>query len=169
MLLFEPFTPQPASLSTPNTNLSMVIADADEDGVAVISPPIFNELRFCVKNTGEQTVRDYRNTILVPQAFTRPASLSYLGNLSRQGEIIIGEQQYDVYGNFIQTPIYKDESIQIGQLILKADPGEYILLWKIRCDDGVFPADTTYGEIKIRVVLLSNLVQRATENLYNKP
>lgn len=166
---YEPFTPQPDSVSAANTNLSMFLEGADETGLLEITSPTFEALRFSVKNTGEQTARDYRNTILIPQAFRHPSSQSYLGDLSKQGETTSGEKQYIVYEKFVNNPIYKNESVKIGQLILQADPGEYTLLWQIRCDDGSFPTETTYGEMKIRVAPLSSLVKHAVENLYKEP
>jgi hypothetical protein len=47
--------------------------------------------------------------------------------------------------------------------------GDHIVLWQIRCDDGVFSSETTYGEIKIKIIPLSGLVKRAEERLGIKP
>ncbi|MDO8356937.1 MAG: hypothetical protein Q7U76_11160 [Nitrospirota bacterium] len=168
-VIFEPFHPKPVSPFAPTPALRLYLEGADENGSPVITSPTFEALRFCVKNVGEQTIRDYRNTVFIPQAFRRPSSESYIDNLSKQDEVMIGEQEYVVYGNFISNPIYKYESIRIGQLILQADPGEYTLLWKIHCDDGIFPTEETYGQIKLRVIHFGGLVDRAFENLYKKP
>ncbi len=165
-VLFEPFHPRPASLLASSTTLHLYLDGTDESGVCVISSPMFDALRFHVKNIGEQTVRDYRNIILVPQAFSRPTSPSYIRDLAEQGETMLEEQQYTVYGNFIPKPIFRKQSEKIGELILKADPGDYILRWQIHCDDGVFPTETTYGELKVRVSSFGDLVGRAVENLY---
>ena len=166
---YEPFNPRPASLSLSNASLSLILDGADENGIVEISPPMFNTLLFRVTNEGEQSVPDYKTTILVPQAFTRPTSPSYIKGLEEQGEIMQGELCFNVYGSSITRPIYKKQTEKIGELILKADPGDYIIRWQIHCDDGVFPSETTYGEIKIRVVPFGSLVERAVENLYKKP
>ena len=162
---YEPFIPQPAALSIPNTSLSMFLEGAGEDGIAVFTTPSFDSFHFCVKNTGEQTVRDYRNTILIPQAFRWPSSPFAFKNLSKQDDIAIGDQQYVICGNLLQTPIYKNEQIRIGSLILQADPGDYTILWKIRCDDGVFPSEDTYGQILIRLVSIVSVL----ENIHKQP
>jgi len=164
-VLYEPFIPQPAALSIPNTSLSMFLEGVGEDGIAVFTSQSFDSFRFCVKNTGEQTVRDYRNTILIPQAFKWPSSPYALQNLSKQDDIAIGDQQYVICGNLLQTPIYKNEQIRIGSLILQADPGDYTILWKIRCDDGVFPSEDTYGQIQIRLVSFVSVL----ENIHKQP
>lgn len=168
-VLFEPFHPKPASLSFSDASLSVILDGADESGIIEISPPMFNPLIFRVKNEGERSVPDYKITILVPQAFTRPTSPSYIKGLEEQGEIMQGELCFNVYGSSITRPIYKKQTEKIGELILKADPGEYTLLWKIHCDDGIFPTEETYGKIKLRVIHFGGLVDRAFENLYKKP
>ncbi len=150
----------------------MSLEGVDENGLLVVHTPLIEpaeSFRFIVTNVGEQTVRGYRNTVLIPSSFHRTTSASYLGNLSQSGTTEIAGQQYLVYGNFIQEPIYKNERIRIGSIPLKADIGEYIFLWKVRCDDGVFPTDSTYGEIKVRVIPSGDLIARAVKNLYKNP
>jgi hypothetical protein len=164
-VLFEPFHPKPASLSIPNANLNLSLDGANENGIVEISASMFDSLIFRITNEGEQSVRDYRTTILVPQAFTRPTSPSYIKDLEAQGEIIQGELCFNAYGSSITRPIYKKQSEKIGELLLKADPGDYIIRWQIHCDDGVFPTETTFGEIKVRVSPFSDLVKRAEEHL----
>ena len=166
---YEPFTPKPAALSLSNASLSLSLDGADENGIVEISPPIFNALLFRVTNEGEQSVPDYKTTILVPQAFNRPTSPSYIKGLEEEGETMQGELCFNVFGRSITRPIYKKQTEKIGELILKADPGDYIIRWQIHCDDRVFPSETTYGEIKIRVVPLGSLVERAVENLFKEP
>lgn len=168
-VIFEPFHPKPASTVTTHSDLRLFIEGADETGSCVITFPALDPFRFCVINAGEQTVRDYRNTVLIPQAFKRPSTQSYLGNLSKQDETVIGDKEYVVYGNFVNNPIYKKESIRIGEIMFQVDPGEYVVLWQIRCDDGIFPGEAKFGEIKVKSVPLTDLVVDAAENLYKKP
>jgi hypothetical protein len=168
-VIFEPFYPKPASSSVPKTNLRLLIEGTDDTGWVVIPHQALEPLKFIVVNDGEITVRDYRNTVFIPMAFIRTSSSSYLTNLSSDSQQTIGEQDYRVYTNFISAPIYKEERARIGLLPLKADPGEYTFLWQIRCDNGVFPTETTYGEIKIRVLSLGVMMKDALENLHNTP
>lgn len=168
-VIFEPFYPKPATNSVPSTRLRLFIEGEDENGLTVISTLLLEPLRFMVSNMGEQTVCDFKNTVLAPPTFARVIGSSYFGNLSMLGETEIGEQLYTKYGNHVATPIYKKTAMKIGDLTFKADPGDYILLWQIHCDDGVFPSETTYGELKIRVTPLIDLVKRASENLFDKP
>lgn len=104
-VLFEPFHPKPASASMPTVSLCMSLEGADENGLLEIPSRMVESFRFCVTNMGEQTVRDYRTTILIPQAFKRPNHGIQLGQLPQQGDIIIGEQQYAVYEKFMPEPI----------------------------------------------------------------
>jgi len=168
-VIYEPFHPKPLSASIPSVGLRMFLEGYEDETQCEFTSPSFEDFRFCVKNIGQQTVRDYRNTVLIPKAFRRPSSQSYLGNLSAQGETIIEAKEYIVYGNFAQTPIYKNELIRIGQLILQADPGNYTFLWKIRCDDGVFPGEDNYGQIQVRVVPLGGRIDDALHNVLKSP
>lgn len=150
---FEPFHPKPVSASIPTVKLCMSL-QAAENGLLTIpdlDPPLA-QIRFIVTNRGEQTVRDFRNTVLIPSVFRRATSDSYLGNLSRTGDTLIKGQHYVVYGNFTQEPIYKKESVRIGSLPLKAPLGDYNLFWQIRCDDGVFPPEDNYGQVRVKVI-----------------
>ncbi|HSE60144.1 MAG TPA: hypothetical protein VLA99_15700 [Nitrospiraceae bacterium] len=160
--------PRPASGTLPKTTLQLYISGADEDGLAVFTNPPLDQIQFIVVNEGEQTVRDYRNIVLVPEAFTRTTSASYLGNLSKTDEITIGEQNYTVYGTLISQPIFKKERVRIGALALKADPGDYTFLWRVRCDDGTFPAENEYGQLRVRIIPFGSLVDEAHKTLFKK-
>lgn len=165
---YEPFHPKPASTITVNLRMSM--EGAGKNNVHFMTSPPLEPLRFVVENMGEQTVRDYRTIVLIPTAFTRSSSDSYLGNLSQTGNIVkIEKHDYAVYGNFMSEPIYKKDRVRIGSLPLKANYGEYNFLWQIRGDDGAFPSEKHYGRIKIRVVPLGDLVKHAEERLGDKP
>lgn len=151
-VLFESFTPQPDSLSIPNTNLNLLLEGADENGVRELPGPTVDSFRFYVANRSQQTVRDCRAAILVPLAFTRPPYGSYKEDLPIPHATSIGDRKYAVYEKSISQPIYKNDSIKIGEVLLSTALGEHILLWQIRCDDGVFPSEAQYGEIKVRIV-----------------
>lgn len=151
-VLFEPFHPRPASLSIPNTKLNLFLEGADENGVCELPGPTVDLFRFHVANRSQQTVRDFRATILVPLSFTRPPYGSYREELPMPHATSIGERKYALYEKSISQPIYKEDSIKIGELHLSTALGEHILLWQIRCDDGVFPSEAQYGEIKVRIV-----------------
>jgi hypothetical protein len=151
---YEPFHPKPASASTIPVSLRMSMEGADENNSLLITSPPLEPLRFVIENMGEQTVRDYRTKVLIPTAFVRSSSDSYLGNLSQSGKVVkIAKHPYSVYGNFMSQPIYKKERVRIGSLPLKANYGKYNFFWQIRCDDGAFPTERTYGRIERRVVL----------------
>ncbi len=149
-VIFEPFHPKPASIQV--AKLCLYLNGAEDDAQVIIASPLYEYLQFYVVNHGEQTVRDYRNTILIPNSFTRESSSSVLGNLIEQKEVSIDKQIHIVYENFIPTPIFKNERIRIGDIGVRSDPGDYIFRWKIRCDEGSFPAELTYGEIKVKVI-----------------
>jgi hypothetical protein len=164
---YEPFNPKPASLSVPSTSLHLLLEGADENGTRELLGPTVDAFIFYVANTGQQTVRDYRVSILVPLTFTRPHSGSYQGDLPQPDATAIGERKYALYEIPILQPIYKEsDSIKIGKLLLTTALGDHIILWKIRCEDGVFPSETTYGEIKIRITSPSDLLKRAEEGLF---
>jgi hypothetical protein len=162
---YEPFHAKPSSPSAPNTSLRLYLEDADHNGVCERGGSTVQGFRFWVGNTGEQTVRDYRVTLLVPSVFTRPPYGMFEGHITKQYDTTIGEQDYGAYEMFASQPIYKNDSIKIGEVLLSPALGDHILLWQIRCDDGVFPSETTYGEIKIRIGPLSDLIKRAEEHL----
>ena len=151
-VLFEPFHPRPASLAIPNTNLNLLLEGADENGVRELPGPTVDSFRFYVANRSQQTVRDCRAAILVPQTFTRPPYGSYEGDLPKPHATSIGERKYAVYEKSMSQPIYKNDSIKIGKVLLSTVLGDHIILWQIRCDDGVFPSEAQYGEIKVRIV-----------------
>jgi hypothetical protein len=158
---YEPSHPKPASLSLPITSLHLSLEGADENGVCGFVGPTVECLRFHVANMGEQTVRDYRAIILVPQAFKQPSYGLYDGDLKKekQSDTTIGERRYAVYDKFMSQPIYKNDSTKIGDLFLSTVVGQHILLWQIRCDDGTFPSENTYGEIKIRISPRGDLIE----------
>jgi hypothetical protein len=162
---YEPFTPKPASVSTTTVNLRISVEGSDENNVLMMTSPPFEPVRFVIENIGEQTVRDYRNTVLIPTAFTRTSSASYLGNLKHCDDVEIDKHPYSVFSNFILQPIYKRERVRIGSLSLKANYGEYKFFWQIRCDDGTFPSEDTYGSVHIHVVPLSDLIMLASEHV----
>jgi len=165
---YGPSHPKPAAKITVNLRMSM--EGAGKNNVHFMTSPPLEPLRFVVENLGEQTVRDYRTIVLIPTAFTRSSSDSYLGNLSHTGNIVkIEKHDYAVYGNFMSEAIYKKERVRIGSLPLKANYGVYNFLWQIRCDDGAFPSEKNYGRIKINVVPLGDLVKHADERLFDKP
>lgn len=167
-VLFEPFHPKPASPSILNSSLRLSLEDANESGLIELPGPTIGSFRFWVSNYGNQTIRDYRVMILVPPPFRKPPYGSYEGNLFKHHDLMMGERRYAVYEKSISQPIYKNDSIKIGEILLSTDLGDHVLLWQIRCDEGVFPTETTYGEIKVRIVPLGNLVERADENLFKK-
>jgi hypothetical protein len=168
-VLYESFFPQPASLALPNTSLRLSLGGSDgQDEFGMLSPPL-DPINFVVANTGQQTVRDYRNVVLIPKEFSRTTSSSYLGNLSTQEDTEIDGRTYAIFGNFVSIPIYKNETVNIGVLRLKADPGDYDFLWQIRCDEGTFPAEGQYGKINVQVKSLGDFVDRAVDGLYRPP
>jgi hypothetical protein len=151
----------------PSTSLHLLLEGADENGTRELLGPTVDAFIFYVANTGQQTVRDYRVSILVPLTFTRPHSGSYQGDLPQPDATVIGERKYALYEIPILQPIYKEsDSIKIGKLLLTTALGDHIILWRIRCEDGVFPSETTYGEIKIRITSPSDLLKRAEEGLF---
>jgi hypothetical protein len=164
---YEPSHSKSASASMPTANLCMSLEGSDQNGLLEI-PGSFESFRFCVTNIGETTVRDYRAMILIPTAFTPPSHGISFGQIPKQSEIMLGEHQYAAYEKFMSEPIYKNDTIKIGQLFFSILPGHYIFLWKIRCDDGSFPTETTYGEMKVEVTPLSGLVMRAEKHLGDK-
>lgn len=151
-VLFEPFHPKPASLSLPSISLHLFLEGVDENGVRERPGPTVDAYRFYVANRGQQTVRDYRAAILVPLTFTRPTYGSYHGDFPEPHATSIGGKKYTAYEKSMLQPIYKNDSIKIGEVLLNSDVGEHIILWQIRCDDGAFPAEAQYGEIKVRIV-----------------
>ena len=136
----------------PAVSLCMSLEGADENGVRELPGPTVDLFRFYVANRSQQTVRDCRASILVPLTFTRPTYGSYEGDLPRPHAISIGEQKYALYEKSMSQPIYKNDSIKIGEVLLNTALGDHIILWQIRCDDGVFPTEAPYGEIKVRIV-----------------
>jgi len=151
-VLFEPFHPKPASPSLPTTSLHLLLEGADENGVRELPGPTTHAFHFSISNSGQQTVRDYRAVILVPLSFTRPSYGSYLDDLPHPHATSVGEREYAMYEKPMLQPIYKDDSMKIGKVLLDCPVGDHIILWQIRCDDGVFPTETTYGEIKVRII-----------------
>jgi len=130
---YEPFTPKPASLSVPSTSLRLYLEDADQNGVSERGGSSVQGFRFWVCNTGEQTVRDYRVTLLVPSVFTRPPYGMFEGYITKQYDTTVGEQEYGAYEMFASQPIYKNDSIKIGEVLLSTVTGYYIFRWQIRC------------------------------------
>ncbi|MDF0672893.1 MAG: hypothetical protein P0120_00930 [Nitrospira sp.] len=162
---YEPFHQKPSSNTLP-TILTMFLEGFEGNSLPTFTCPSFEAFRFCVKNKGQQTVRDFRSTLYIPQAFRFPSMP--LRNLSKKGESTINDTQYVIYENLTQSPIYGNEQIRIGELILQGDPANHTILWKIRCDDGIFPKEDEYGEIKVCLVPLGNLVDEAVRNAYKK-
>lgn len=157
-VLFEPFHPKPASPSIPNTSLHLSLEGADENGTRVFFGPTVYQFIFFVANRSQQTVRDYRVSILVPSSFIQPSFGSFKQDLPktyatsvREGKY--GEGVYSVYEMAISQPIYGNGRIRIGEVHFGTALGNHIILWKIQCDDGVFPSETTYGEIVIKTEL----------------
>jgi len=162
---YEPSHPKLASASMPTVSLCMSLEGADQNGLLEIPGNAVESFRFCVTNMGEQTVRDYRTMILVPPAFTRPIHGITMGQIPKQSDIMVAEQQYAVYEKFMSEPIYKKDTIKIGQLFFSTVPGHYTILRQIRCDEGSFPTESPYGELEISVTPIGDLVKRAEEHL----
>lgn len=162
---YEPFHQKPSSDSLP-TVLTMFLEGFEVDSLPTFTCPSFESYRFCVRNIGQQTVRDFRSTLCIPQTFRFPSMP--VGNLSKKGESTINDTQYVIYENLTQSPIYGNEQVRIGELVLQGDPGNHTIFWKIRCDDGAFPNEDQYGEIQVRLVPLSDLVDEAVRNAYKK-
>jgi hypothetical protein len=169
---FDPFHPKPASLSISTVSLRMRLqGTGEDDALCMTAPPIF-PLTFIVENTGQQTVRDFRTTVLVPSAFTKTSigfaasAASDLAELSLSGNVKVFGHLYLEYEDFISQPIYKGERVRIGSLPLKADYGEYNFLWQIRCDDGIFPNGDDFGKITVKVVPLVDFVTKAVKELH---
>ena len=160
---YEPFHPKPSSAPVP-TILAMFLEGFEGELLPTFTSPSFESFRFCVKNTGQQTVRDFHSTLCIPQAFKPPSLPLYLGNLSLKGETMINDTQYVIYENLTQSPIYGNEQVRIGELVLQGDPGNHTILWKIRCEDGTFPKDEEYGEIKVCLVPFGDLLGEAVRN-----
>ncbi len=165
-VVFEPFYPKPFSAGLPVVSLCLSLAGADPDGSRVVPSPPLEYFSFMVTNMGEQTVRDFRITLLIPLAFREMSSKPYPGKLSQIEMPEIDDRPYRNYGSFIQAPLYQKETIRIGTLDLEVKPGDYTILWRIQCDGGVFPTDKAYGEIKIHVIPLSDLMNSAVDDLY---
>jgi hypothetical protein len=151
-VFYEPFHPRPASPSIPNTSLRLSLENTPDSGLIELPGPTTDNFRFWVTNSGKQTVRDYRVIILVPPAFLAPNYGSYLGTLTKQHETMIGGQRHTAFEQSMLKPIYQNDSIKIGEILFSTTLGDHIILWQIRCDDGVFPLEAQYGEIKVRIV-----------------
>ena len=148
---YEPFTERPASAGAPKTSLMMLLERADQAGILHIthdSTAHLATIQFAVTNAGEQTVRDYRVELLVPQSIRYFFGM-HPGGLNAETSIMIGEQSYAVYRRAILEPIYKDETVRVAEMVFTIDLGDHTLLWRIRSDDGVFPSETDYGELKL--------------------
>jgi len=65
---------------------------------------------------------------------------------------MIGGQRHTAYEKPMSKPIYQNDSIKIGEKLFATTLGDHIILWEIRCDDGVFPVEAPYGEIKVRIL-----------------
>lgn len=166
---YEPFCQKPSSDILP-TVLTMFIEDFEDGSVPTFTAtPPFHSYKFCVKNTGQQTVRDFRSTLCIPQTFSLPSSPSYKSNLKLKNSITIKDTDYMIYENFTQAPIYKNDQVSVGELILNGEVGNHTLLWKIRCDDGTFPNEQEYGEINVCVVRLGDLIDEAARNVIKYP
>ncbi|MEP6958431.1 MAG: hypothetical protein ABI980_06845 [Nitrospirota bacterium] len=151
---FEPFHPKPASPSTPSSSLRLFIENADKDGIIEQHGPTIDVLRFWVSNSGSQAVRDYRVMILVPPTLVRYNFLyGAVSSFIQRNEIMVEERGlYTLNELPMSQPIYKDDSIKIGEIMFSTTVGDHTLLWQIRSEEGVFPADTSYGELKVRIV-----------------
>lgn len=165
-VFFEPFLPRPAS--APITRLSLFLNNEEETATVEICPPITGPMEFSVVNRGEQTVRDFRNTIFVPKAFHESPSQPIQGKLIRDNEVTVNGHEYTTYTNLISEPIFKDDRVRIGTLSLQADRGEYIFLWQVRCDNGVFPTEKDLGRISVKVVTLGDLVKNNFDALHGQ-
>jgi hypothetical protein len=162
---YEPFHQKPSSDTLP-TVLTMFLEGFEGDSLPTFTCPSFESYRFCVRNTGQQTVRDFRSTICIPQTFRFPSMP--VGNLSKKSESTINDTQYVIYEYLTQSPIYGNEQVRIGEFVLQGDPGAHTILWKIRCEDGTFPKEDEYGEIKVCLVPFEDLVDEAVQNVYKK-
>ncbi len=162
---YEPFHPKPSSETRP-TVLTMFLEDLEDEEIPLLLSIVPQSLKFCIRNTGHLTVRDFRTTLVIPSAFKISAPLST--KLSMKGEQTINETHYIIYDHFSESPIYKNEQIRIVELSLRAGPSDYIILWKIRCDDGTFPKDDEYGQIKVRFKALDELLDEAVQNVHRK-
>ena len=149
-VLFESFHPIPASAVNPTASLRISLGDTSDSGPMELLGPTVNSFRFWASNDGNQTVPDYRVSILFPHEFTSPPYGSYHGNLMEHHETTIENRRYAVYEKAILEPIYKNGgSVKLGEVILSTTVGNHIILWQIRCDEGVFPAEGKYGEIQV--------------------
>jgi hypothetical protein len=149
---YEPFHPKPASPSTPNASLCLSLENTPDSGLIELLGPTIDNFRFWVTNSGKQTVRDYRVMVLVPPAFQAPNYASYLGTFTKQHDIMIGGQRHTAFEQSMMKPVYQNDSIKIGEILFTTTLGDHSILWQIRCDDGVFPIEAQYGEIKVRIV-----------------
>lgn len=165
-VLYEPFHPKPAATGHAGARLTLFLDGFENSTLCHFTSPSFEPYKFCVKNIGQATVRDFRTTVLIPGAFRRPSSLSYIGDFTKQGETYLEDLPYVIYGSLIQSPIYKGEQLPIGQLILQADPGDYTFLWKIQCEDGVFPREDMYGRIQLRLTGFGDLMDQAVQSVH---
>lgn len=164
---YEPFHPKPSSDTLP-TFLTMFLEGFEDNPLPKFTSPSFEPFKFCVKNTGQQAVRDFRSTLGIPQGFRFPSLPPLRGNLHKKCESTINNTQYVFYENFAQSPVYRNEIVSVGELILQADPGNYTFLWKINCDDGTFPKEDEYGQIKVCLVPFGDIMDEVVGNLYKK-
>ena len=130
-----------------NRGKSRVTVRVSETGATLT----FN-LEFSVENSGNKTARGFYNTVYIPSTLMNASASSYLGNLSRAGELEIGGAKYSVYQNFKEEPVFPSRSLKIGSLALRGPRGDYTMLWQIVAEDGVFPGEAHVGEFAVRVL-----------------
>lgn len=162
---FEPF--RPILSSTPLTKLSLFIKHNPEDS-ATICPPLTGPIELMVVNQGEQTVRDFRSIIYVPASFQEEHNPLDPRRLERDGEMTLNGEDYAFYKILTAEPLYKSDPVTIGILHLRAEPGDYVFRWQIRCDGGVFPTEDDLGSIKVKVISGSELMGEAWDH-FGKP
>jgi hypothetical protein len=148
---YEPFTAKPVSAEATNASLVMTLEGADQTGILHISHANLTRIaspQFLVTNSGKLTVRDYRVEIFVPQSIQYYYGMRP-GSLTAENSVDIRDQAYTAYRKTILEPIYKEETVRIGDLLFTIDVGDHSLFWRIRCDDGVFPSETECGVLRI--------------------
>jgi len=149
-VLFESFHPIPASAVNPTASLRISLGNTPDGGPIELLGPTVNSFTFWASNDGNQTVPDYRVSILVPPEFASTPHGTYSGNLMEHHKTTIGNRRYTVYEKAILEPIYKNGGlVKLGEVLFSTTVGNHIILWQIRCDEGVFPTEGKYGELQV--------------------
>lgn len=165
---YEPFYPTPSSETRPTT-LTMFLEELEDEEVPILLGIVPQSLKISIRNTGDQTVRDFRTTLALPSAFNVRGLSIPADKLRIKDDRTINGIHYIIYEHFSESPIYKNEPMRIVEVSLSADPNDYILLWKIRCNDGTFPGEDEYGQIKVRFQSIRKLLDESIQNTYKKP